>query len=425
MAKTGDRKSMGRVLCASMVGNGLEWYDFAIYGQLATVLSTLFFPKTDPVVALISTYGVFAAGFIARPVGAVLFGWMGDKYGRRFSLTVAVLMMAIPTGCIGLLPTYQQIGFWAPLLLTVIRILQGLSLGGEFSGSITFMVEHAPSARRGFTGALSLVSLNVGFLLGSAVAAAFSILPEEQFLSWGWRVPFLVGVAIGFVGFYIRTHCDETPVYEVAKAEGHLSTSPIREAVVHHWREMLQAFAIYMTVTMPFYTIAIYFISFTKDHLALTNTDALAINVMTMVVMLFAFAISAALSDRYGRRTVMMGAAAVMLLTAYPAFALFQPGNFWAVAAVEMYLAIVMGSYGGSVPALLVEMFPTSVRYTGMAIPYNLTAALFGGTAPMVCTWLIAKTDTILSIPFYIMICCVFSLLALWHYKDRTQEALQ
>lgn len=416
---------MRKVVTASMVGNGLEWYDFAIYGHMAVILRDLFFPEVDPIVGLIATYGVFAAGFLARPVGAILFGWIGDKYGRRSALTLAVLMMAIPTGLIGLLPTYESIGIAAPVILTLIRILQGLSLGGEFSGSITFMVEHAPKMRRGLIGSMSMTSLILGFMLGSVVANLFSsLLSPEDFLSWGWRVPFILGIAIGFVGFYIRSHCDESPHYENARDSGQLSATPVREAFVHHWKRMLEAFAIYITVTMPFYLVSIYFISFTELHLGLSNSESLTLNTVNLLLMLIAFPLSALLSDRVGRKKVLMTVALILLVGIYPLFEALEPGNFWQIAILQASLAFLVGCYIGPVPAMLVEMFPTSVRYTGLAIPYNLTAALFGGTTPMVCVWLIDRTGDISSVAFYVMACAVASLIALSIYRDRYREEL-
>jgi len=417
---------MRKVLISAMVGNALEWYDYALYGQMALILSVLFFPKSDPTVQLLATFGVFAAGFVVRPLGAILFGWIGDAYGRKAAMTIAVLMMAIPTGCIGLLPTYEQIGLLAPILLTVIRLLQGLSLGGEFAGSITYIVEHSPPHRRGLAGSASLVSLNIGFLMGSGVAWLFStMLSPEDFQSWGWRIPFLFGIVIGFVGFYIRTHCDESPVYEKAKEEGTLSKKPVREAIARHPWEMLQAFGIYLTVTMPFYLSAIYFVTFTAKNLGRSMSEALLLNAANMMVMLVAFFVSALLSDRIGRRKIMMVMALLIFVTVHPLFALFENGDLNTIALVQVAFALMIGLYIGPVAALLVELFPTSVRYTGMAIAYNLAAAIFGGTTPMVCVWLIQKTGSNDSIAYYVMLCNVLSLIALWFYKDRYKEALR
>ena len=232
---------MRRVVIAGMIGNGLEWYDFALYGYFAPTLGKLFFPGGDPYVQLISTYGIFAAGFLMRPVGGLLFGTLGDKYGRKFALTLSLLMMAIPTACIGVLPTYASIGIWAPMLLACVRMIQGLALAGQFTGSITFIVEHAPADKRGAAGGTTILSLCAGMLLGSGSATFMAeILPQAAFESWGWRVPFLLGIVIAFVGFYIRHHTEESPHYEKAKDEGALSQTPVRETLRLHWGKLVR-----------------------------------------------------------------------------------------------------------------------------------------------------------------------------------------
>lgn len=418
---------MKKVIISGMIGNGLEWYDYALYGQMAWLLSKLFFPEGDPTVALLATYGVFAAGFIVRPLGAILFGWIGDTYGRKRAMVIAVLMMAVPTGCIGLLPTYAEIGILAPILLTVIRLTQGLSLGGEFSGSITYIVEHAPTRRRGVAGSASLISLNLGFMLGLAVTqGCIYLMGQETFTAWGWRLPFIAGIGIGLIGFYIRTHCHESPVYEQAKEDGHLSKQPLKEAFREHPWEILQGFAVYITVTMPFYLTAIYFISFSHKQLGLTMQEALTLNFINMGLMLLMYLPAAWLSDRFGRKPVMMAAAAVIFCITYPLFSHFVPGaSMLEIGIAQGLFALVLGAYLGPVAALLVELFPTSVRYTGMAVAYNFSAALFGGTAPFVCEWLIKTTGSNASIAYYVMSCCIVSLIALWHYKERHDVALR
>ncbi len=413
---------MRKVLTASMIGNGLEWYDYALYGHMAFVISQLFFPGEDQTVQLIKTFGVFAVGFVFRPLGAVLFGWIGDTYGRRAALVIAILMMAIPTGCIGLLPTYEQIGVWAPVLLILIRILQGLSLGGEFSGSIVYIVEHAPKKYRGLAGSASIVSLILGFMLGSFVAMlTVRLLPEADFLAWGWRVPFLIGIVIGFVGLFIRRSCEESPAYLEAKEEGHLSARPVRDAIMGYPITMLQAFAVYITVTLPFYLVAIYFISFSQQELALSAEDALTVNVVAMFAMLIGTITGAYFSDRVGRRKILKITALAILLMIYPLFLWMDGADFMSILIAQSLLGFVVGAYIGPVPALLVELFPTSIRFTGMAISYNLSATIFGGTAPMICIWLIAQTGTPLSIAWYVIAGAVASLVAIYTYRVAEQ----
>ncbi|MDX1974677.1 MAG: MFS transporter [Rickettsiales bacterium] len=418
---------MKKVVIAGMVGNGLEWYDYALYGQVAWLLAQLFFPKGDPVANLLATFAVFAAGFLVRPLGAVFFGWLGDRYGRRRAMVAAILMMAIPTGCIGILPTYDEIGILAPIMLTVIRLLQGLSLGGEFSGSITYIVEHAPAHRRGLAGSASLVSLMLGFVLGLLVVRGLiGIIGQEEFVSWGWRLPFILGIVIGLVGFYIRNHCEESPIYEQARKEETISLTPVRQAFRDHPWEMLQGFGAYMTVTMPFYLTAIYFISFTQTHLGIASHLAMNMSIINMLAMACFVPISAWLSDRIGRKPVMMTACVAVMLAIHPIFATFQPGqDVMIVGLAQFTLAVLLGLYMGPIAALLVELFPTSVRFSGMAIAYNLSAAIFGGSAPWVCEKLIELTGADQSIAWYVMACNVASLTALWFYKDRYKEALR
>jgi MHS family proline/betaine transporter-like MFS transporter len=414
-----------KVIISGMLGNGLEWYDFALYGHMAFIISKLFFPDFDPMVALIATYGTFAAGFIARPFGAVLFGWIGDKYGRRIALAIAILMMAIPTGLIGLLPTYAEWGVIAPICLILIRILQGLSMGGEFSGAITYMVEHSPPNKRALSGSAAMFSLVLGFLLGSVVTTTFSsVLSPEDFESWGWRIPFLFGIVVGVVGFYIRSHCEESPAFEEAKAEGTLSKTPVRDAFTKYPKNMFQAFTIYLFVTIPFYMVSIYFITYTTKQLEQPYEDALLINTFAMMSMLITMPIAAIISDRIGRKKVLVTAIILMLIAIYPAFQLMHDhDSFYHILGAQVMMGLIIGIYLAPVPALLVESFPTSIRYTGMSLAYNL-CAIVGGLTPMLSTWLISSTGNNDAIMFVIIGSAFASLIGLYVYKDRWQEPL-
>jgi MHS family proline/betaine transporter-like MFS transporter len=416
---------MRKIIIAGMLGNGLEWYDYALYAYTTLIISKLFFPAGDDTVHLLATLGIFAVGFIARPFGGIFFGVIGDKFGRRRALVLSIFMMAIPTGCIGLLPTYDQIGIWAPVLLTLIRVLQGLSLGGAFSGSMTFLVEHAPPSQRGLVGSASVASLVIGFLLGSMVSLLVKgFITEAQYESWGWRIPFLIGIAIGFIGFYIRKHCEESPSYETAKREGTLSATPVRDVFSMELKHMAQAIGIYISVTMPFYLLSAYFMTYTEHTLGRSNNEALTLNFIDMMILLVLSPASAWLSDKVGRRKVLVWTAVAYLLLAYPVFWLMQQPGFGSLLLGQALFAVVVAVYIGPVPALLVEIFPTRVRYTGMSMSYNVSAAVFGGTAPMVCQWLLHATGSSYSIAYYVMGCAVVSLVALYFYRDRHSEPL-
>lgn len=424
-----------KVVISGMLGNGLEWYDYALYGHMAMTFSKLFFPTADASFSLILTFLTFAVGFVSRPLGAVLFGHIGDKYGRKKALVASMILMAIPTGCIGLLPTYAQIGVAAPIMLLIIRILQGLSLGGAFSGSMSYVVEHAPSNRRAAIGSVTMLSLVLGFLLGSLVSTLVaSSMPAEDFQSWGWRLPFFVGVLIGFVGFYIRNHGEESPVYETAKSAGTLSNTPVRDAFTKHPGKMIQGFVAYLFVTIPFYSIAIYMIAYSKSHLGLTEDLALKANSVAMVCMFLLVYPAARVADRIGRKKVLLGAILAMAVVAVPAFDLMQEGAalaeagnmdaaFNKIAMGQGLLALILGWYLGPIPALLVELFPTRIRYTGMSLSYNFCAIL-GGFTPAFAEFLINRTGDKTSILYMLLFAGAVSFVNLVFYKDRFREKL-
>ena len=410
---------MRRILLSSMAGNALEWYDFALYGQMAFLIGHLFFPSDNIVAQNLATFAAFAVAFIFRPLGGIFFGWIGDRYGRKKALVTAILMMAIPTGAIGLLPTHESIGILAPILLVIIRIFQGLSLGGEFGGAITYIAEHSEPHKRGLLGSTTMSSLIIGFLFGSfMVMIVKSNLSTEAFESWGWRILFILGVFIGLVGFYIRNLCTESPVYETAKAKKTLSQSPLKDALIHHWPEILKALSFYTATTMPFYLTAIYFISYTKERLNLNAADALQINMITMSFMFVGVFIGALISDRIGRKRYMVSILFLIMAFSIPVMTNMQAGNYQSILFWQVILGFLVGNYIGPNPALLVEVFPTSIRYTGMSLAINGATVIFGGTTPIVCIALLEYFNTPLAISFYLILCCLISLTAFCFYKD-------
>lgn len=438
-----------KVMVSGMLGNGLEWYDYALYGHMSIVFSKLFFPAGDEGQNLILTLLIFASGFIARPLGAIFFGRIGDKYGRKRALTMSMMMMAIPTGCIGLLPSYETIGIAAPILLTLIRIVQGLSLGGAYSGSISYVVEHAPNDKRAVVGSVIKLSLVVGFLFGSLISTIVSnVVGDEAFYEWGWRLPFFLGVGIGFVGYYIRHHGEESPVYEQAKKDGALSPNPVRDTFVKHPSKMLRAFMAYMFVTVPFYLIAIYMIAYTKRHLGLPETDALLINTIAMASMFITIYPAARLADKIGRKWTLLMAIIAMVVVSYPLMMLMQqgmvthneitlladgtaktvvmidqPALFMNALIAQVILALILGWYLGPIPATLVEIFPTSVRYTGMSLAYNL-CAIIGGFTPSFAEYLIRTTGSNTSIVWLLLGAGILSFVFIFTYKDKWRDPL-
>ena len=416
---------MRKILISSMIGNALEWYDFVLYVQFAKIIGQLFFPSDDQFTSLLATFGIFAVGFVMRPLGGVLFGVLGDRFGRKAALVFSILMMAVPTAMIGFIPTYQQIGIAAPILLTLMRLLQGLALGGGFSGCMTFIVEHAPNKQRGLIGSTTMFSLGGGVLLGIIVSLGFShMLPEEDFMSWGWRLPFIISLAIGMVAFYIKNHIDESPIYLEAKKHGNISKTPIRGVLANHWKELLIAIALYLTVTVPFYSFTAFFSTFLQQHAGVSLYDSLIINGIAIFIFMLAMPVTGWLSDKYGRKPVLVITSICIALLAYPTFLMLLEGGFIYPLIAQIIFGIALGAYMGPIPATLVELFPTNIRFTGLALSYNISAALFGGTAPFVYLKLIALTGSVMSPAFYIMIFVLLTIIALVNFKDLYKKAL-
>lgn len=413
---------MRKVVISGMIGNALEWYDYALYAQFTHIIGQKFFPKTDFVEIL--TFAVFAAGFVVRPLGGVLFGQIGDRLGRRLALVLGIILMAVPTAGIGLLPSYDSIGIMAPIILTIIRLIQGFSLGGEFSGCIAYIVEHSDAKNRGLAGSASFVSMCLGIILGMIVAQSFVyFLSEEDLWSWGWRVPFIFGLVIGLIGLYIRTHLSESPIYKMAKAKGLLSKTPLRETIVKYWREVLISIALYINVCVPFYTTTVYVKTYMKN-LGYDSSNNSIICALILISMTIALPISAYISDRIGRKPVIVWSSIVLLVSAYPVFMALHSMNFTYAVISQVLFAAIIGFYMGPIPTIFVELFPTRVRFTGVAISYNISVAIFGGTTPMVGAALYKITGMQISFAYYFMTLVAFCLLTLYFYKETYKNNL-
>ena len=413
---------MRKVLISGMIGNALEWYDYALYAQFVTIIGKHFFPESN--IREILTFAVFAAGFLVRPLGAVIFGNIGDKFGRRIALTIGILTMAIPTAGIGLLPSYATIGIAAPIILTIIRLIQGFSLGGEFSGCIAYIVESSEKENRGLAGSAAFISMCLGMLLGTLTASLFrNIMSEEDLFNWGWRIPFIAGLFIGFVGLYIRWHLKESPIYQAAKLTGNLSRSPLSDLLKGNMKELFVGMGIYLTVTVPFYIVTVYIDSYMQQIGFSTKTANYA-NITTLISMIIALPLSAFISDKIGRKPIMIMGCISFAIFSYPLFWIMNNScDCFAIAAAGC-LAFIAGFFMGPVPTVLVELFPTRVRFTGVAVSYNMSAAIFGGTAPMVSMMLIKAFSDKTVMSYYITVFVVFTMLALMYYKETFKNSL-
>jgi MFS transporter, MHS family, proline/betaine transporter len=416
---------INRVIASTMIGNGLEWYDYALYGTFTALISKHFFPAGDDTVALVATFGIFAAGFLMRPLGAMFFGYIGDRYGRKNALALSILLMAFPTACIGLLPTYGEIGLWAPILLTVIRLVQGVAVGGEFGGSIVYLVEHATPNNKNQMGSLSMLSMLIGLLFGAGIAAGLAqVLPPADFDTWGWRIPFILGFFIGIIGLYIRTKLDESPVFVEAKAAGHTSQAPIKDALQQNHKEILLGIGIYLAVTIPFYIQTVFMPSFMVKFLKFSTADSLLIFTLSLLTMMVVAPISAWLSDNKDREVVLKVVLILYVAFAIPYIYLLEQKGFGFVLASQLVFSALLGAYIAPIPTLVVELFPTKTRYTGMSLACNLAAAIFGGTAPILVTKMISLSGSNSPISLYIMVAAIVSFCCIASVRVRKHRDL-
>ncbi|HSY87005.1 MAG TPA: MFS transporter [Verrucomicrobiae bacterium] len=419
MASEGARRAHRRVIAAGIAGNVMEWYDFAVYGYFARTIGQLYFPADDPSLSLMAAFGAFAVGFFMRPLGAVVFGYIGDRVGRAHSLLWSVVAMAVPTFAIGLLPTYHQVGIGASVLMLLCRILQGLAVGGEYTGSVVFLAERAPPGRRGLASAWAPFGAVAGILLGSTMGTAIiNAMPMADVVGWAWRLPFLFGAVVGVVGFFIRRHVsfDKAP-----PGKGF----PLGQALREHPLEMLQVVGICIANAVGFYLIFVYVTTWLKLYAQMKIGSALLVNSLNMAIMLGVILGAAWLSDKLGRKPVMAAAAIGMAIFAWPLMALMQTGDFMNVFLGQLGFVLLIGSYNAVNPIAICELFPRAVRCSAVSTAYNITLGVVGGTAPIVATWLIEKTNYPLAPGLYVALAGVVSALATLSLRPSSQRRFE
>ncbi|HEX6406280.1 MAG TPA: MFS transporter, partial [Gemmatimonadales bacterium] len=386
-----------RGVIAGFVGNVLEWYDFALFGFFAQQIGSHFFPAGDPTASLLAAFGTFAAGFLMRPVGGALFGWVGDRFGRKQALIWSVLAMAIPSFCIGVLPSAATIGLAAPILLLLFRLLQGIAVGGEYMASSVFLVEGAPPGRRGWMGSWGPLGAFAGTLLGSAAGAIINAtMSPETVMAYGWRIPFILGLGVGLGGLAIRRHYVERVPHQAP------SKSPLGEAFRSHWGTMLHLVSLTAALSVGFYTTFVYAATWMSQVVGVPARTALGVNTLAMAFALLIIPAAGVASDRLGRRTVLVVAAGALALLAYPLMALMARGQMAGIIAGEIGLAVLVASLSGAMPATMAELAPWRVRCTVLSVAYNVGMALLGGTTPLVAAWLVARTGVKLAPAWYL-----------------------
>lgn len=420
MPGSADSAARRRVIVAGLVGNAMEWYDFAVYGYFATVIGRQFFPAADPAVSLIAAFGAFAAGFLVRPLGGLVFGRIGDLVGRRRALTLSVLAMALPTVLIALLPTYATIGIAAPVILVGLRMVQGLSCGGEYTSSIVFLVEHAPARRRAFFAVWGQWGAILGILLGSGMGSILAlILDEAQIASWGWRLPFLLGILVAGTGYIIRSSI---------QADQPLSATqrPVYDAFAKHRMSVMRVILLNVGYGVAFYTVFVYAVSYIKEIDRLPEGLALDLNTLSMSFLLLVLPLAAWLADRVGRKPMLVVGNAILAFGAIPLFHLIHSTEPLTVFLGELGFVVGFGILCGGLNPANVELMPASVRCTGLAFAYNAALGLFGGTTPLIAAWLITATGNPIMPAYWVAAAAAVSLLtALFLVRETGFTALR
>jgi metabolite-proton symporter len=414
-----------RVILAASVGSALEWYDFFLYGTAAAlVFGDLFFPKSDPIVGTLLAFLTFGVGFVVRPIGGILFGIIGDRLGRKPVLVATLLMIGIGTTAIGLLPTYAQIGYWAPAALVTLRVIQGLGAGAEYGGAVIYLVENAPPQHRGFWGSFAPLGVSIGNLLAAGAFALVTLLPREDLMNWGWRLPFLASFLLILIGIFVRLRVAETPVFtEAVLARGKVEKNPAMEALRRHPRNFMVVLGARLAENGLGYLFPVFGLNYVVSTLGVPRSEALSALMLAFVIELFAIVGFATLSDRIGRRPVYMFGALAGVVFAYPFFLLVGTREWiWIAVAFIVARAVITAAMFGPQAAYFAELFPPQRRFAGFAFARELGSLLAGGPAPFVATALVAWSGTWWPVACYAAGLSALTALAIWAGPETYQE---
>ncbi|MEU9386965.1 glycine betaine/L-proline transporter ProP [Streptomyces sp. NPDC048279] len=422
-----DPALVKRAVKAAALGNAMEWFDFGVYSYIAVTLGKVFFPSGSPTAQLLSTFGAFAAAFLVRPLGGMVFGPLGDRVGRQKVLAVTMIMMAAGTFAIGLIPSYATIGVGAPVLLLAARLVQGFSTGGEYAGASTFIAEYAPDKKRGFFGSWLEFGTLAGYIGGAGLVTLMTaLLSDGDLTSWGWRIPFLIAGPMGIIGLYLRMRLEETPAFaaEAEKAESSRPKVPLREMITGQWQALLLCMALVLVFNVTDYMLLSYMPSYLTSELKYDETHGLLVVLAVMTLMMIVQPFAGALTDRVGRRPVIAAGCAGFLFLSVPAVLLIRQGGLPAVGLGMGALGLLLVCFTAAMPAALPALFPTRVRYGSLSIGFNISVSLFGGTTPLVVTALIGATGNMMMPAYYMMAAAVVGGFAAWRMTETAGKPL-
>ncbi|MGF6642322.1 MHS family proline/betaine transporter-like MFS transporter [Paraburkholderia sp. GAS82] len=425
-----DKSLLKRAVGAMALGNAMEWFDFGVYSYIAVTLGQVFFPSSNPSAQLIATFGTFAAAFLVRPIGGMVFGPLGDRIGRQRVLAMTMIMMAAGTFAIGLIPSYSSIGIFAPVLLLVARLVQGFSTGGEYGGAATFIAEFSTDKRRGFMGSFLEFGTLIGYVLGAGtVALLTATLSHEALLSWGWRVPFLIAGPLGLVGLYIRMKLEETPAFkkqaEAREAEDKaLPKQSLRDLLARQWKALLLCVGLVLIFNVTDYMALSYLPSYLSSTLHFNETHGLFLVLLVMVLMMPMTLFAGRLSDTIGRKPVMLFGCVGLFALSIPALLLIRMGAVLPVFSGLLILGVLLSCFTGVMPSALPALFPTRIRYGALAIGFNISVSLFGGTTPLVAAWLVDRTGNLMMPAYYLMAASLIGIVSVLALRETARRPL-
>ncbi|AMW84752.1 L-Proline/Glycine betaine transporter ProP [Pseudomonas yamanorum] len=429
-----DDAKMRKAITAAALGNAMEWFDFGVYGFVAYVLGKVFFPEASPSVQMIAALATFSVPFLIRPLGGLFFGRLGDKYGRQKVLAATIVIMSLSTFAIGLIPSYDSIGIWAPILLLLAKMAQGFSVGGEYTGASIFVAEYAPDRKRGFLGSWLDFGSIAGFVLGAGVVVLISaVIGEEAFQSWGWRLPFFLALPLGMIGLYLRHALEETPAFqqhveqlEQGDREG-LAGGPkvsFKEVATKHWRSLMTCVGVVVVTNVTYYMLLTYMPSYLSHNLHYSENHGVLIIIAIMVGMLFVQPMIGFVSDKIGRKPFILFGSIALFFLAIPAFMLINSGKLGLIFSGLLIIAVVLNFFIGVMASTLPAMFPTHIRYSALASAFNISI-LIAGLTPTAMAWLVETTNNLYMPAYYLMVFAVLGLFTALTMKETANKPLR
>ncbi|NWD45411.1 glycine betaine/L-proline transporter ProP [Pseudomonas yamanorum] len=429
-----DDAKMRKAITAAALGNAMEWFDFGVYGFVAYVLGKVFFPEASPSVQMIAALATFSVPFLIRPLGGLFFGRLGDKYGRQKVLAATIVIMSLSTFAIGLIPSYDSIGIWAPILLLLAKMAQGFSVGGEYTGASIFVAEYAPDRKRGFLGSWLDFGSIAGFVLGAGVVVLISaVIGEEAFQSWGWRLPFFLALPLGMIGLYLRHALEETPAFqqhveqlEQGDREG-LAGGPkvsFKEVATKHWRSLMTCVGVVVVTNVTYYMLLTYMPSYLSHNLHYSENHGVLIIIAIMVGMLFVQPMIGFVSDKIGRKPFILFGSIALFFLAIPAFMLINSGKLGLIFSGLLIIAVVLNFFIGVMASTLPAMFPTHIRYSALASAFNISI-LIAGLTPTAMAWLVETTNNLYMPAYYLMVFAVLGLFTALTMKETANRPLR